>query len=91
PTIVQAAGIGLLGYWLASYTDFLGLLHISATFERLILFTYPLFVVLIGWGFFGGRVGGPALMAFAIAYAGLALIFLESPSAAGSNTALGAF
>ena len=30
---------GLLGYWFASYTDFLGLVYISAQFERLM--SYP--------------------------------------------------
>ena len=43
----------MLGYWFASYTDFLGLVYISAQFERLILFTYPAFVVLFGALFFG--------------------------------------
>ena len=38
----------MLGYWFASYTDFAGLQYISAQFERLILFTYPLFVVVLG-------------------------------------------
>jgi len=89
--VLRAAAVGILGYWVASYTDFLGLNYISATFERLILFTYPLFVVLIGAAFFGGRVGLNAIVAFAIAYLGLAVIFLAHPAEAGGNVALGAF
>jgi drug/metabolite transporter (DMT)-like permease len=34
-------GLGLLGYYLSSLFDFLGLQYISAGLERLILFLYP--------------------------------------------------
>ena len=37
--------LGVLGYYGASYLDFLGLRHISAALERLILFVYPTLVV----------------------------------------------
>lgn len=90
PLLVRAALIGILGYWLASYTDFLGLQSISATFGRLILFTYPLFVVLLGAAFFGGRLTWRAVAAFAVSYAGLALIFLQHPTEPGANATLGA-
>ncbi|WP_234406090.1 EamA family transporter [Methylobacillus glycogenes] len=39
--------LGLLGYYLASMLDFLGLQYISAGLERLILFLYPTMVVII--------------------------------------------
>ena len=93
PTLAQAAKtmiVGAIGYWLASYTDFLGLLYISATFERLILFTYPLFVVILGWAFFGGRLHKGLIPSFLISYGGLALVFLEHPPQASGNAALGA-
>ena len=67
--IIQAAFIGLLGYWFSSYADFKGLEYISAQFERLILFTYPLFVVLIGAAFFKQPVRARALLAFVVSYA----------------------
>lgn len=38
--------LGVLGYYMASYLDFLGLQYISAALERVILFTYPTMVVL---------------------------------------------
>ena len=42
--------LGVLGYYAASYLDFLGLRHISAALERVILFIYPTIVVLfIAW------------------------------------------
>jgi drug/metabolite transporter (DMT)-like permease len=87
---VRAALIGILGMWVASYTDFLGLQYISAQFERLILLTYPLFVVLFGALFFGQRVRPRALVALGVSYAGLALIFGESVSLEGHDVAVGA-
>nr|TFG55445.1 MAG: DMT family transporter [Hyphomicrobiales bacterium] len=87
--IVQSAVIGALGYWLASYADFLGLQYITAQFERLILFTYPLFVVLFGAMFFGQSVRAHMLLAFALSYAGLALIFTENFSLQGEDAVIG--
>jgi drug/metabolite transporter (DMT)-like permease len=57
--------------WVASYADFLGLQYISAQFERLILLTYPMFVVLFGAMFFGERVRPRALIALGVSYVGL--------------------
>jgi drug/metabolite transporter (DMT)-like permease len=71
--VLAAAGVGLLGYWVASYLDFLGLEYVSAQIERLILFTYPIFGAL----FFRQRVTRRALIAVAISYAGLAAILFD--------------
>jgi drug/metabolite transporter (DMT)-like permease len=87
---VKAALAGLLGYWFASYTDFLGLEYISAQFERLILFTYPLFVVLFGALFFRQPIRLRTLAAIAVSYVGLALIFTEKMGTIGSDAAIGA-
>jgi drug/metabolite transporter (DMT)-like permease len=88
--VLRAALVGLLGYWFASYTDFLGLEFITAQFERLILFTYPAFVVLFGALFFGQRVRITALLGIAVSYAGLALIFATNLSVLGADVAKGA-
>ena len=40
--------LGVMGYYLASLLDFLGLQYITAGLERLILFVYPTLVLLIG-------------------------------------------
>jgi drug/metabolite transporter (DMT)-like permease len=87
---LRAALIGMLGMWVASYTDFLGLQYISAQFERLILLTYPLFVVFFGALFFAQRVRARALIALGISYAGLGLIFGETFSLEGHDVAIGA-
>src|SRR5262245_29258157 len=87
---VRAALIGTLGMWAASYSDFLGLQYISAQFERLILLTYPMFVVLFGAAFFRQPVTVRALIALAISYLGLTLIFGENFSLEGHDIAIGA-
>jgi drug/metabolite transporter (DMT)-like permease len=89
--VLYASLVGMLGYWFASYTDFLGLVYISAQFERLILFTYPAFVVVLGALFFAQPIRATTLIGIAISYAGLALIFATKSSVdEGSDVTLGA-
>ena len=40
---------GLLGYYIASLLDFMGLQYIKAGLERIILFIYPTIVLLLSW------------------------------------------
>ncbi|MDC7681924.1 DMT family transporter [Asticcacaulis sp. BYS171W] len=86
---MKALGVGVLGYWFASYTDFEGLVHLTPQFERLILFTYPLFVILFGAAFFGQKLKPLALPAFGIAYAGLAFVFVSDMGEHGHDIAIG--
>src|SRR3954451_16251539 len=44
--------LGVFGYYISSLLDFIGLQYISAGLERLILFLYPTFAVLINVYFF---------------------------------------
>jgi drug/metabolite transporter (DMT)-like permease len=88
--VIASALVGLLGYYVASYTDFLGLQYISAQFERMILFTFPLFVVLFGAWFFNLPARREVLIAIAVAYAGLAIMFFgRLDSIGGADIALG--
>lgn len=89
--LLRAFGVGLIGYWISSYLDFKGLEYISAHFERLILFTYPLFVVLFGAAFFRQPIKPKALLAFAVSYGGLALLFMQNVATFGASTKTGAF
>ncbi|MCB1885543.1 MAG: DMT family transporter [Geminicoccaceae bacterium] len=73
--VLLAALNGLLGYYVASLLDFTGLEHVTAQLERLILFTYPFWVVILGTLFFGQKLRAVTFPAFAVAYAGLGLIF----------------
>jgi drug/metabolite transporter (DMT)-like permease len=88
--VIKALAIGVLGYWFASYTDFLGLEYISASFERLILFTYPFFVVVFGALFFRQPISLRVLLAVSLSYVGLALIFTEKMGMHGADAAIGA-
>jgi drug/metabolite transporter (DMT)-like permease len=87
--IAGACAVGLLGYWLASYLDFLGLEYVSAQIERLILFTYPIFVVILGALFFKQRITARAVIAVAISYAGLAVIFGQNTLEGGRSALIG--
>ena len=70
-------GLGLVGYYLASYLDFMGLQYISAGLERLILFLYPTMVVLISALIFKQRIGRTILFALLVSYAGIALVYIH--------------
>jgi drug/metabolite transporter (DMT)-like permease len=71
------AGLGLLGYYLSSYFDFVGLRYISAGLERLILFIYPTLVVLINFFIYKQRVTPLQILALVLTYAGILLAFLS--------------
>ncbi len=88
--VIAAALVGVLGYYVASYADFVGLQYISAQFERMILFTFPLFVVLFGALFFGQPARRAVLVAIAISYAGLAIIFTGRVQTVGEDAVIGA-
>jgi drug/metabolite transporter (DMT)-like permease len=72
---VLVVALGLLGYYGASIFDFLGLRYISAGLERLILFTYPTLVILIGVLFLGQPIGRREWAAPALCYVGIAAAF----------------
>jgi drug/metabolite transporter (DMT)-like permease len=74
--VLASMAVGVLGYYLSSYLDFAGLAFVSAQYERLVLFTYPFFVLLFGVWFFGDRMNWSLLPPMAITYAGLLVIFV---------------
>ena len=75
PLLSKIFLIGALGYYISAWLDFSGLQYLTAQLERLILFTYPLFVVVFGALFFKQHFSLWAIPAFLISYSGLALIF----------------
>jgi len=66
--------LGFLGYYLASFLDFLGLQYVSAGLGRLILFLYPTMVVMLSWIFYHQPAGRRELLALGVTYAGLATV-----------------
>jgi drug/metabolite transporter (DMT)-like permease len=67
--------LGLSGYYLSSFLDFVGLQYISAGLERLILFLYPTITMLITTLFFKQKVSTIQKMALLLTYAGTAVAF----------------
>lgn len=88
--IAMAGTLGIVCFHGASYFDFEGLVYLSAQFERLILFTYPVFVMLIGALYFGGRVTSWGIFTTLISYSGIAVIFVAGASTRGGEVMLGA-
>ena len=81
--------LGVLGYYLASYLDFLGLQHVTAALERLILFLNPTIVLLISAIFLAKRIRRLDWIALSIAYAGIVLAFWHDVRLEGGRIGLG--
>lgn len=87
---IAVLGLGFSGYYLASFLDFAGLAYVSASFERLILYLNPTLVLFLGWILFKRRVTGRQLLALAVSYAGVLLVFGQELHLQGSDVVLGA-
>lgn len=68
--------LGILGYYLGSLFDFMGLRYVSAGLERLILFLYPSFVVFINAVFFKQRITGVQKWALLLTYLGIVIAYV---------------
>ena len=68
------AGLGLIGYYAASFLDFIGLQYVGAGVGRLILYLYPTLVLILSFLFLHKRPTRRQLLALAITYAGVVLI-----------------
>ncbi len=82
--------LGFLGYYLASFLDFAGLQHVTASLERLILYLNPTLVLLLGWLLHRQRVSAGQLRALALSYAGIVVTFGHELRVEGGHVALGA-
>jgi len=69
--------LGLIGYYLSSFLDFLGLQYISAGLERLILFLYPTMTVILSALLYKRAIGRKVIAAMALCYAGIVLVFFH--------------
>ncbi|QKZ11551.1 DMT family transporter [Spirosoma sp. KUDC1026] len=88
--------LGITGYYFASFFNFLGLVYITASLERILLFVYPTFVLLLNaLGGFGRQTVRPTklqLVSLGLTYAGIMLAFVGNiETSAQKNVALGAF
>jgi drug/metabolite transporter (DMT)-like permease len=83
-------GLGALGYYLASFLDFLGLQYVSAGLGRLLLFLYPTIVVILTAMLIGRKATRRELAALALTYSGVALVMSAALDAQSRNIPLGA-
>jgi len=81
---------GCIGYYLASYLDLTGLLYISASFERVILYLFPTIVLFLSVIFFKHKIKRFELLALALSYIGLMVIYFQDVSTQGDQVTLGA-
>lgn len=83
------AGLGVTGYYLASFLDFAGLQYITASLERLILYLNPTLVLFMGWLLHRKQVTRLHLAGMAVSYAGVLLVFGHEVGTLGPQAALG--
>ena len=83
-------GLGVTGYYLASYLDFAGLSYISASLERLILYLNPTLVLLLGLVLYKRPISRMQLLGMAISYVGVLVVFGHEVNLSGEGVALGA-
>lgn len=77
--------MGILGYYLSSLFDFIGLQYVSAGLERLILFLYPTFAVLINTFYFKTKLGRVQLIALVLTYLGIGIAYFGEMKLDTSN------
>jgi drug/metabolite transporter (DMT)-like permease len=84
------AGLGCIGYYAASFLDFVGLQWVGAGVGRLILYLFPTLVVLLSFLFLRKAPTRREIVALGASYAGIALVVSNQVAAEGRLFALGA-
>ena len=82
--------LGVIGYYLSSFLDFLGLQYISAGLERLILFLYPTMTVILSALVYKRPIGRQVVAAMILSYVGIVLVFLHNAEVNQDGVFLGA-
>ena len=85
------AGLGFIGYYAASFLDFIGLQYVGAGVGRLILFLYPTLVLVLSSLFLRNNPTLRQVGALVLSYAGIALVVSDQvdATAAGKLFVLG--
>ncbi len=81
----QAALVGILGYYFASLLDILALEFISAQLERLLIFLFPSFVVVISWIVMKEAPRRGTFASIGLGYVGVAMIVFHDFGSFGSK------
>lgn len=67
---------GFVGYYLASILDFWGLMYVSASLERIILFLYPTLTVIASSVIYKQKITGKVWLAILLSYGGTLIVML---------------
>ena len=84
-------GLGISGYYLASFLDFAGLAYITAGLERLILYLTPTLVVGLGWLLYRRGITKVQAAGMCISYLGVLAVFGQEVRLQGSSVVWGVF
>jgi drug/metabolite transporter (DMT)-like permease len=91
-TWIKLFAVGFVGYYVSAYFNLLGLNYITASLERILLFVYPTFVLILRAILLKKRITRLQWLALGITYLGIVLAFLKNFDAhQQKNIGLGAF
>ncbi len=76
-TLLKIFVMGFVGYYLASYFDFKGLQYIDASLERVVLYIYPTFVLILSFFINKKKIKPMQLVAIGITYLGVIVAFQD--------------
>jgi drug/metabolite transporter (DMT)-like permease len=88
--VVTYLTLGVLGFYVSAILDFSALAYIPAGLERLILFLYPTFVVLISMVVRPKEISRNTIVALLISYAGVVVVFIDQAPQMTSSMTFGA-
>ncbi len=88
-TVAAAVLSGFIGYYMAAILDFEALTYITAQLERLVLFSYPLFVMILGALFFRRPMTASGTAGALVTYGGLTLVFQQGLEIGGTDMLIG--
>ena len=67
----------MLGYYISSWLDFYGLMFITASLERIILFLYPTMTVLASSFILKQKLSSKTIFALVLSYGGTVIVMLQ--------------
>ena len=88
--LIKAVLLGFIGYYLAALFDLIGLQTISSQLARLILFTYPTLVAVLGWLLLKQKINRNVVLTLLFSYIGVSLIFAHDMEVLGDQVIYGA-
>ena len=86
---LQIFGIGIIGYYTASYLDLSGLTFIAASLERLILYMYPSMVLILSVIFLKEKITRRQIVVLCTGYVGVILFMLDGVAVPGDGLVQG--